>query len=64
MEAVSDGVDPNNISFRLGALQFDAEQAFERLLEASPWLARQFLDDAEELMRPASKLPSVHRQSA
>ena len=47
---------------RLAGLEFDARIAFERLIEASPWLARQFLDDCEEQMRP--RLPSVHRQSA
>jgi hypothetical protein len=52
----------DEISFRIGALQFDAEQAFARLLEASPWLARQFLDECEAQMKP--RLPSVHRQSA
>jgi hypothetical protein len=64
VETVTDEFDPNNISFRLGALQFDAEQAFERLLEASPWLARQFLDECEEKITPRSFRASVHRQSA
>jgi hypothetical protein len=64
METVSDEFDPNNISFRLGALQFDAEQAFERLLEASPWLARQHLDECEERMKPRTHPAQFHRQSA
>jgi hypothetical protein len=59
---MNDAFDANEISFRIGALEFDARQSFEKLLEASPWLARQHLDECEEKMRP--RLPSVHRQSA
>ncbi len=61
---MKDAFDANDISFSMGALQFDAEQAFDRLLEANPWFARQFLDDCEEKMPPRSYRASVHRQSA
>jgi hypothetical protein len=60
---MKDAFDANEISFRIGALEFDARQSFERLLEASPWLARQFLDDCEEQMRPRHRA-QFHRQSA
>jgi hypothetical protein len=41
--------------FRIGHLMFSAETAFADLLEASPWLARQFLDECEEKMRPRNR---------
>jgi hypothetical protein len=44
--------------FRLGTIIKAAEYAFADLLEASPWLARQFLDECEE------KLTKPRKQSA
>jgi hypothetical protein len=61
-EEMADTYNEFDPGFRIGHLMFSAETAFADLLEASPWLARQFLDECEEKMRP--RLPSVHRQSA
>jgi hypothetical protein len=50
--------------FRIGKLQFAARVAFADLLEASPWLARQFLADCEEKMGPSRSGAKFHRNSA
>jgi hypothetical protein len=54
---MTDEFDPKQISFRLGNLQFDARQALDRLLEASPWLTREILDEYDERVAPAQQSP-------
>jgi hypothetical protein len=54
--------DPDAVSKRLSGLEFDCRVALDRFMEASPWLARQLLEDyMERLGSSPRRFPSVHR---
>jgi hypothetical protein len=48
MGGIMTDFDPDAVSKRLGNLEFDVQVAYDRLYEASPWLARQWIAKQEE----------------